>query len=330
MAGVIAGGTGGAGLGTPAARIAMVVVWSFGAAGRLILGWPLVPAEILAHLLLLIGSLVLSKRGEAQLAATDAAAVALLCAVAAGVSLGQAVSGGQPWTFDLAVYLLALLIARGNPVAGGAPGLVCVAAAAMVGQGHAALPALLVSPVLALASGVTWNVVLRVLGGLEARRRVEAARAAIATRVAREAEERYRRELAEILEIASPTLQAIARGREPDEAFLAEVVAVEAQLRDRIRSPRLQHPGLVADVVALRRRGVQVLLLGDPGDARGVIGDDLADRVRALIRSVSSGAVTIRAFPDGREGAASVRVEAAGRDAVRTVLSDDGTVLGVF
>ncbi|WP_417564246.1 hypothetical protein [Microbacterium sp.] len=71
-------------------------------------------------------------------------------------------------------------------------------------------------------------------------------------------------ELAAVRTMAAPTLEHIAAGGRPDPQA---VRALEAALRDRIRSPALAVEPLTSALRAARESGVDVLVLDDLGDA---------------------------------------------------------------
>lgn len=113
---------------------------------------------------------------------------------------------------------------------------------------------------------------------------------------------------------ARPLLDRIASGVRLDDDVARECSLVEAQLRDRIRAPGLDSPAVVAAVWEARGRGVKVLLLDDrdPGE-RGNGRQEWLDHVRdaavaALGEARSSGAVTVRLLPRGRDTLATVTV----------------------
>ena len=164
--------------------------------------------------------------------------------------------------------------------------------------------------------------------GREVAHRGEAARSGLARRAHEEALARSRRELAQIELEARPLLERLAAGEPIDDGVRADLEVAEATIRDRIRSPLLQHPALTPELARLRRGGVHVLLLGEVPDDGGphepMAGPLAAAVVRELADAEPGGSVVIRRLPDG--GAVSVVVR--GASTTRQVqLSVDGTVL---
>ncbi len=183
-------------------------------------------------------------------------------------------------------------------------------------------------PLSALLVGVLWQLMFRRAVGREVAHRGEAARSGLARRAHEEALARSRRELAQIELEARPLLERLAAGEPIDDGVRADLEVAEATIRDRIRSPLLQHPALTPELARLRRGGVHVLLLGEVPDDGGphepMAGPLAAAVVRELADAEPGGSVVIRRLPDG--GAVSVVVR--GASTTRQVqLSVDGTVL---
>lgn len=84
--------------------------------------------------------------------------------------------------------------------------------------------------------------------------------------VARAREGARRSAVEQVLEMAGPTLRAIAAGRKFSAEDRRQMLVLEGALRDQIRTPRLAATHLRASLDAARRRGVNVLLL-DEADA---------------------------------------------------------------
>lgn len=336
---VTAHGTGGAGLGTRPARYALIAVWVLGLTNGFITGLVARPADLLAYLIALLGVLVLTGRGDDILPPTAAALVVVASGLTVALALWTVPIATGPWLVDFASYLLGLLIARGNRLAGtvgAVAGLLVVLVAATAQPADpVAVAELLTVPALAVAAGVLWRMVLRQIVRQERAHRTQAARAARDIRIAREATERHRAELQTIHDQAGPLLRAIADGDPLDPQTQHRLTVVEATVRDRIRSPGLAHPDLVSAVARCRRAGVRVLLLGAadnlPDDPAAVrpgreLSDELAAAVGMLIAPVTDGSITIRAIPAGRDGAVSVLV-AGSAGTERALLAADGTVL---
>ena len=109
-------------------------------------------------------------------------------------------------------------------------------------------------------------------------------------------------------------------GASDDDGVRADLEVAEATIRDRIRSPLLQHPALTPELARLRRGGVHVLLLGEVPDDGGphepMAGPLAAAVVRELADAEPGGSVVIRRLPDG--GAVSPDTVRAVEDAILT------------
>ncbi|ALG85657.1 hypothetical protein ACH46_15700 [Gordonia phthalatica] len=112
---------------------------------------------------------------------------------------------------------------------------------------------------------------------------------------------------------ARPLLDRIAAGGRLDRSELQRCRLVEAQLRDRIRAPGFDSPGVANAAWRARARGVRVLLLDDFDVAVGMP-DSVAlravvDRVVAVLADAEDGdEVTARLLPRGRSRLATVSV----------------------
>ena len=97
--------------------------------------------------------------------------------------------------------------------------------------------------------------------------------------------------------MSSPTIDASLR---------KESRIAEANLRDHIRCPELEHPLLQHETTAARRRGAEVLLLGTTTSGEHtVIGVDLARALSAALQNCADGdSVTLRQIPKGASSAA--------------------------
>lgn len=329
MADVTSAGTGGAGLGTPAARWALIGVWLLGVTSGLLEGRLLPPTtlDVLAYLLALGGSILLTSRGGHLLAGGHVLGVVAASLTSAALVLAAGGHTGEVWLVNFASYLLALMIARGNVRAGTLAGVLLLAL--VVGwpaeAGHTVAEAI-AHPVIALLVGGIWRMVLHAIVTREREHRELGPRAELEARAADEAAARNRHELQEISVDVVPLLRAIQHGAPIDEQLARTLTVTEASIRDRIRSPWLQHPTLNRAVTGARRRGVPVLLLGESAGGEGAVDDVLAAALGGLVAPVTEGSVTVRAIPAGRGPVASVLVEDH-RGTVRTVLAADGTVL---
>lgn len=318
------------GLGGPAAR------WALGAIWLLTLGWGIVTGvfadlellDVLPYLTLLLGGYLLSRPGNQPLSPPRAIGV-VAAALASDVLVLAALTVVQEsWLVSLAYYLIALLIARGNSVIGGIGAAIALgyglAWAVLEGATPGATFQLLALPFIAIVVGGVWRVALRRVLARERLRRVDADRAARQTLAAAEAVEANRREFAAIGRQAGPLLRRIAGG-EPLELLHPELRVVEGAIRDRIRSPGLQQPGLTEAIADRRRAGVHVLVLGEQQD-EAPPGPDCVAAISRLVAEADAGRVTVRILPPGRDAAASVVYQHDDR-VRRCMIGADGTVL---
>lgn len=331
MADLSSASTGAGGLGTTAARWALISVWALGLLSDLLSGAvaPPLGSELLALPFGLVAAIVLSTRGDDALSPFRAAVVGASAGLSAIGSLASGAPLGHTWSFAFAAYMAALLLPRGNVRSG----LVSGAAIAALGLAWAlrfeASPAqlldLLALPVLALVVGSVWRRLLRRIVTRELTYNREVERAAMAARIAESSTSATQAELAAIGEDVGETLRAIRDGRPLDDALLTEVAVAEASLRDRIRSPNLHHAHLSPAINRARRRGVQVVLLGG-SSPESVVTDALANSIVEVVDGAQSGSMTLRAIPAGRHGAVSVlRADEHGDE--RLVLAADGRLL---
>lgn len=306
-------GTGGAGLGTRPARWALLAVWGLFIINGLLAGTIALanPWAILATVLSLVGAVLLTTPGSTTLS-RGRSLVVVGCAVASGLLL--VASGdfvGEQWLFNFASYLPALLITRGN-LRVGLLGVI----AQLLGTGMLLLLVhdaplqrfieVLSVPLAAAVVGVLWYLVLSRLVARERAYRSDTARAELQSRLARESAAHMTAELSEICAEAEPLLVLAASGQTLDRAARERSAIVEASIRDRIRSPALQHPRLVDAIARCRERGVSVLVLGDRSEP---VGDALAHAVADRLAAFSGDTATIRAFPLGRADALSLLLE---------------------
>ncbi|MFT4280150.1 hypothetical protein [Microbacterium sp.] len=320
----------GAGIGSRSARAAIVSTGALFVVNGVMDGSlvPIVPTMVLAFLVVLAGVIVLTTRGGDALSPRRALLVAACALTSAALMLGAVGVPGEVWMFSFSSYLTGLLIVRGNPRTGLASSVALLAIG--VGAGliaHApasAVVALLTVPTMAVCTGVVWSVALRYLGAREARFRAAAARAALEADIARESLSANERELTGITDLASPLLVTIAEGTTPSERLRPELELVEAAIRDRIRVARLRQSAVEHGVDAARRRGVAVVLIGEPDDPRPVIGAPLASAITEAIADVGEGHITIRCLPPRRGAAVSVLIEDASGPR-RLVLAEDGS-----
>lgn len=275
---------------------------------------PLLWVGVLAAALL--GVLLLTTPGAHLLTPAAAAitvAIALFVAVAA---LSSAPAVTDLWGLGLAAYLATFLIVRGNELAGLIGGVLVPGIAALWAwprQPSLEEWALLLGiPIGCLAAALAWRLVLRWIVGQERVHRTDAALAEERAAADAEALSATRAESGEIDAEVRGLLTRLAAGEPIDETMRVELTCVEAGVRDRIRVPQLSHPDLMATIAAMRRRGVEVVLLGEPRRAGERVSEGLAMSISRVIAPVADGRVTVRTLPEGRAAAASVVITVAG------------------
>lgn len=331
MADLTSASTGAGGLGTPAARWALTVTWALGLVSDVLSGAVAPPfgTELLALPFGLVAAVVLTTRGDDALPAVRAAAVATATVVSAIGALTSGAPLGATWSFNFAAYTAALLLPRGNlrsGIAGGALiGLLGTVWAVRFGASPTQFLDLLALPLLALAVGGTWRGLLGRIVRRELAYHREVERAAVAAEIADASAAATQTELADIGGEVGGLLSAISAGSELDDELVTEIVLAEADLRDRLRSPDLRAPLLRAAIDRARRRGVQVLLLGNPAQEAAVTGA-LPENLAAAVDAVDSGTVTLRTIPPGRTGAVSV-LHADDETQERLLFEADGRLL---
>jgi hypothetical protein len=214
------------------------------------------------------------------------------------------------WALDFAAYLATFLIVRGNVVAGAIGSVLVLALAAVWAWPRQPSPqewaVLLGIPIGCVFAASAWRLVLRWIVRQQRMHRSNTARAAERAEADAEALAATRAELRQISAQVIPLLERIVRAEPVDDAMRAALAFTEAGIRDRIRAPQLNHPELVATIGSLRRRSVEVVLLGEPGAGPPQASHALVAAIKAAIAPVSTGRVTIRTLPAGRAAAVSV------------------------
>lgn len=116
-------------------------------------------------------------------------------------------------------------------------------------------------------------------------------------------------QLARLGTLARPMLERLARRHplRPDEQ--AECLQVEATLRDAIRAPALFVEPVISAAKAARARGVDVTLLDDSADRPPADIGPVAAAVAGELRAATSGRVTARVLPAGRDALATIVVD---------------------
>ncbi|MGN0063343.1 MAG: hypothetical protein ACI379_03815 [Nocardioides sp.] len=291
---------GGAGLATPMARAALLAGWVaslFGAVLDAQVPAP-TPAVVVGFAAALLGALCLTHPVQRKLSPRWAAAVVACAAVSGASVLTGQVWSGETRLFNFASYLAALLVARGNPVAGLGTGAGLVVGAgvwsAFTAQPTSAIAALVLVPATALVLGTLWRVVLVAMLRRERVHHAVVARTEAQLRAEQEATASHRAEMSEVRRQAAPVLAGLASGEVIDDALAHDASVLEATLRDRITHPQFQEPSVVAAVERARARGVTVTLLVEGASAPG---PELSADLAAAIDGSDAGAVVLRRPP---------------------------------
>jgi hypothetical protein len=302
----------------PTARTIVVVVW-LTVVGATSVRLPELPhPQVVVATLLYAPVAVVALTGARPPGRVGTSLVVALPVLAALTTLPQlsAVPLSAIGVVQSSSYLTSALAVRGRE-RGAVVGF-CLPAAVLVGWGVQAgrlgeVAVALPLPLAALVVTFSWRRML-VRDAVEVDEQVGAqARLAVRTDAARLASDRAVRRLGEVADLARPSLAALAAGAPVDGATRADLVVVEAAVRDRVRAPRLTADPLRSACAAARRRGVRVVLLDD-GDVDGPgLPDETLQVMAERTAAAVAGSVTIRVLPPGRGASA-------------TVLVDDGTV----
>jgi len=325
-------GVGAAGLNTVAARFALLFVWGCGVASGVIDGAfaPLHVEAVATYAALLLGAIILT---YPQGGALGTGRACTLWAIALGVTVAPMLLTTVPdgaWLANFPAYLLGLMIARGN-VWWGVTGnaiqallfvLWAVSADGLLdrGLGFAA------TPVMTACTGLAWHFLLRWAVARERMHRSEAARSALRAAIAEDAAATYRSDVERVDREARRSLTELHIGRPLDHAFRIEMTALEGSIRDRIRSPSLQHPLVIDALDAARRRGVSVSVLVGAmfGHDERPVGTEAARELSALLATATATADTVVISSDPQSpGIITVVLTGAG-DETRSIRVDDG------
>jgi hypothetical protein len=323
--------TGAAGLATRGARWAFLFAWAMGGAKAIIEGKfdPSSPIILSACVLLLTGVILLTHREDLPLHGLRAVAVPVLALAALGLELAVGPDEALLWLLHFPGYLIAALFVRGNTVLGAVgTGLYLVALTGWIF--YHGLPAesafqILMPSLVAFAVGIVWQQVLRGVVRRELAHRSEAAEHARQIRAEREAAERTRRELDLVRSKTEHALIRLRDGAPLDEAFRTELAVIEGGIRDRIRSPRLQHPDLDRAIAMARARGASVTVLAEGSPGSPPLGEREAREVAAILQDTADADSLVIAWTE--PGLVSV-VARSGDRSERRVVEVDPTGVG--
>jgi hypothetical protein len=232
--------------------------------------------DVLCLVLVLVPQWILIRRRSLDLPNRLTVLIALLIVAAAVAGLASIAEIARPDGYDawfvgaIAFDLLGLTVLGRFGTAWLSMALVvaaCFGWAALGGRPPLAAVDLVVRHIATLAVGTALAVSLRrsnaastAFRAVERRRRME-------EDVARARAGARRSAVEQVLEQAGPMLRAIAQGRRFTAEDRRQMIVLEGALRDQIRTPRLASTELRAVVDVARRRGINVLLLDDAGDA---------------------------------------------------------------
>lgn len=253
---------GAGGLATPGARWALMFAWSMGGVKAVIDG-QFTPAYLtlpMACALCLVVVILLTSGEDLPLGRPLASLATALVIVATGLAF--AVTPPEEvsiWQLHFVSYLLALLFVRGNPVfagIGAAIHFAMVTAWVLVNSMPIAVfTQIMMSPLVAYAASVIWVLTLHRIVAQEQGHRSEAAEYARQIRAEHEAAERIVSELELVRSKTERVLARLRDGATLDDEFRTQIAVIEGEVRDRIRSPRLQHPEVNLAIAAARARG---------------------------------------------------------------------------
>lgn len=272
-------------------------------------------ANVAAWLLVSAAALVLIRAPGDPLGIRPACVVAAAGPVAGALVFqtlpGEPTAGLQLWPSTAAAALAAYLCVRGRIALAWASTLVVLAVCAgwstLVGLGPGfGIQASLIdlAPVL---MGTFFAYTIRPTA-----RRIYAMRQAGTAAAAEEAAQRAvlaerNRQRGRLDARARPLLEWLA-GPEPIEEHRSVCGLVEAGLRDSLRAPVLDEPGILDAAWRARARGVQVVLLDDHGldDVPPHVRRRVIDAVAPMLDLARTGTVTVRVLPPGRPLLATV------------------------
>lgn len=301
------------GLGTKAARWGLLLVWvgglAFGLLNSAFQNHPM--CAIVAYFCVLASMFFLTTPGSLPLTLARSILTSTLALAAVVITLAENTELGLGlWLVDIGIYLIALLIVRGNPVVAGSMGAVALILILAWSLEHDLSAndriALLIQPVLALLVGVLWLSTSHWVGRTSRALRNHTAIAQMRAQATEEANEARDHVLDEIRSGVDPLLKRIAQGTELTASDQLEASILEAGIRDRIRSPDIATPSVEFAAREARRRGVDVVILGLPETLEQSPDSPASVEIAAVISGIRSGRVTIRRLPAGRESYATV------------------------
>ncbi|MFT3798920.1 hypothetical protein [Microbacterium sp.] len=295
---------GAGGLATGRARWALAFAWALGGVKALIDGhftaeYPSLP---IVCALCLIVVFVVTRRDDAPLSGALAAVSTAILIAATVLALLATPAAVSIWQLHFVAYLLALLFVRGNALAaavGAATHLILVVAwMALTAATPFSFGQIMTPPAVAYIAVVVWVLVLRRIVLREQRLRSEAAEHERQIRAEQEAAEHIGRQLARVRTATEPALTQLRDGAVLDVELHRRIAVVEGALRDRLRSPRLQHPALDQAIAAARARGASVNVLAGDLDAAPALGDTAAAQLAGILHAAADADTIVIAWTE--------------------------------
>lgn len=304
MDAVTAQGTGAGGLATRGARWALVFAWALGGV-KAFIDEQLTPEYFtlpLACTLCLVAVFLLTRRENLPLTGPAATLVTVLLLIALVFTLLAPPEEASIWQVHFTAQLIALLFVRGNPVhayAGAVAHLAAVAIWASVNSVPlTAFAQIMTAPLVAYAAGLIWLHSLRLIVARERAHRSEAAEHARQISAEQEAAERIGQELELVRSKTEDVLARLRDGTTLDEGFRTEIAVIEGEMRDRIRSPRLQHPELNRAIAEARGRGASVSVLADDSPDAPHLPEAAAHEVAEVLRGATDSDALVIAWTE--------------------------------
>lgn len=289
----VARSTSASGLSTPAARWTIVFAWCCVIAATAIANSFAQPSVdmVFAFAFALTGVFALTEPRDAPLRPIRAGGVVVFAVGGAALGLWANEKGDvNVWLVNFVGHLVALLIVRGNLLAS-VLGLLMLTLT-VCGWGILAAEEITVMvnaltlPLSGFVLGLMWR---RFLNRIVAKERLHYASVAESERrraVTEAAGARFRVELDEIAAEVREPLRRLTLVSCIDDALRNEIVSVEANIRDRLRAPRLRHPELIGAVARARDRGIEVRMTSNPTE-NALIGNVCALRLARILDNLN-------------------------------------------
>lgn len=313
--------TAAAGLATPGARFALLVVWVCGVSERILSGtnpfagwW-----AVLVYSVALVGALLITNQHNGPLQRWRPwalAAVSAFQAIAVVVTLSaHSMPAQEMWILNFATYFSALMIPRGNHRQGTLGLIVLLGTvigwSVLTQQDSNAVFDMVSIPLVSGLSGYAWRYLLQKMVVREDSATLHIAQLQRKQQAHTRAEAAVLQELNTIRTDAVPLLTGIAQGQVIDHITQREYEVAEGRIRDRINAPEFGNPILESAVAASRKNGGTVLLLGLGTYGDDVIPDSLA---RTLAKHVQGSASCTIAHKHGTDGSTIITVRATDHD----------------